>query len=286
MLADIPGWAYDITAKSLAVHLRNRFDITILYVSDRPVIREQNFDLIHIYGEWTTYHQPFTLGHTKVIKAINGQTWQKKMTAETLYKEWMFRANALIVVNEFLVEAVKNLPIPSFLFRQGVDTNLFTIGPKRKGPLVAGWAGNVIRPIKQLPIAEQACDGICDLKIADGTLSQEEMVQFYHNIDVILTTSHLEGCPRPVVEAMSCGKFPVSFQVGIVPEVVTQQKNGFLVKEQTPEAMREALLWCTNNLGHVRSVAENNHNLMRTTRDWSVAAERMTEIYNTVLDSQ
>jgi glycosyltransferase involved in cell wall biosynthesis/protein-tyrosine-phosphatase len=55
---------------------------------------------------------------------------------------------------------------------------------------------------------------------------------YYNSLDVYVNTSHHEGLPLSVVEAMACGKPIVSAAVGGIPEVVTHGEHGFLVQER------------------------------------------------------
>ena len=284
MLTDVPNWSFDITARALKPYLEDEFDITILPVSEQPELDESQFDLAHIYGVQQTYHRKFFRGKAKIVMGVNGLIWEDEgMTADELYDQYLRDAHALIVVNQFLLQSLQQLPIPVYLYHQGVDTKHFTLGPPRSGPLIAGWAGNTTRPIKQFHMTQEACDGTCELKIADGSLSQDEMAQFYHGIDIILSSSRLEGCPRPAIEAMSCGKFPVTFQIGVMPEVVTHGINGLLVETQSVEALRGAVEWCKDHRDHVRSMAYVNRERMCASRDWSIAARRIATIYNQIL---
>jgi glycosyltransferase involved in cell wall biosynthesis/protein-tyrosine-phosphatase len=66
---------------------------------------------------------------------------------------------------------------------------------------------------------------------------------YYDSLDVYVNTSHHEGLPLSVVEAMACGKPIVSAAVGGIPEVVTHGEHGFLVQER--EADRFAAWYLT-----------------------------------------
>jgi len=58
--------------------------------------------------------------------------------------------------------------------------------------------------------------------------TQEELVRFYNQSEVLAVVSYNEGGPRVVLEAMACGLPVVSTNVGIVGDVIKDGENGLL----------------------------------------------------------
>jgi glycosyltransferase involved in cell wall biosynthesis len=65
---------------------------------------------------------------------------------------------------------------------------------------------------------------------------------YYRSLDVYLNTSHHEGLPLSVVEAMACGKPVVSTAVGGISEIVEAGAHGFLVNGRDPRRLAEHCL--------------------------------------------
>lgn len=63
----------------------------------------------------------------------------------------------------------------------------------------------------------------------------------YPALDVFALTSHVEGLPLSLLEAMASGVFPVAYAVGGVPEVVTSESIGFVVPIHDVDAVTDAL---------------------------------------------
>jgi glycosyltransferase involved in cell wall biosynthesis len=60
--------------------------------------------------------------------------------------------------------------------------------------------------------------------------------------DVFVLSSHWEGCPRVIPEAMAAGRPVVATDVGGVSECVTEGENGYLVAARDTKALAERLV--------------------------------------------
>jgi glycosyltransferase involved in cell wall biosynthesis len=56
-----------------------------------------------------------------------------------------------------------------------------------------------------------------------------EMAKLYNSTKMLVCASTVEGNPRVTIEAMACGVPVISTPVGIMPEVIENGENGFLV---------------------------------------------------------
>jgi len=280
MMIDVYGWAFHALSKGMKNYLPD-YTIDISTSKDNPDYKK--YDIIHAFG----IYQNCENARCPVLKGVyntNG-TIRTKPVSEiicTLTED----ATALTAPTESMRSTVLSFGItkPVHLLPEGVDTNLFSYSPPYKDTLRIGWAGNPARCSKRFYIAQQACDGVSPLHVADGTLSEQQVIDFYGSLDIILCTSEFgEGCPRPLIEAMSRGCFPVSFPVGVAPDIIIHEQNGLLVQEETVQGMQQALRWCASHTEYIRSQRKINHAYIRNNRGWPVIAPILSDIYRTLL---
>lgn len=80
------------------------------------------------------------------------------------------------------------------------------------------------------------------LVVFEGWVSGERKVRLLNQADVYILTSYNEGLPISILEAMAYKLPIISTPVGGIPEVVIQNKNGFLVSPGDKQAIGKAIL--------------------------------------------
>ncbi len=285
LIVDIPNWAFHTLARAIQSGLAHRFRCDIMIGSQLAAFDETDYDLIHVFFEMERNHLPYVHGKTRILKSVYSHYWQQwGMSVADFYKTHLREAHAVCVPSALLADALRELPVPVSIAPEGVDTSFFTpAGIKREGPLVVGWAGHPNRSIKRLEWMKAATDDLCELRLTNGLLSPEEMREFYRSVDIIACSSIAEGAPRPLMEGMSCGLFPLSFDVGIAGELINGNRNGYLVQNNTIEGLRSAVEWCVEHPDKIRDTAFLNRNIAIARRDWRVTLPAQEHIYDTIL---
>lgn len=90
-----------------------------------------------------------------------------------------------------------------------------------------------------------------------GYLPDKKLPDYYNSIDVLLITSRIEGGPYSVLEALSSGVPVISTQVGIVPEIIQNHKNGFHSKIDDSESIVENFYTLFKDETQYYSIKEN-----------------------------
>ena len=284
ILADRPGWAYDIEAQNVTRVLAEEYDVQVRYVAERPDLSQEEFDLLWVCFWGETWHQQFGIPCEKVIKQVSSHRWRMdpdwgQLDTETFVARHLADAGTICAISDELVEMITPYRT-CFRVEQGVDPRGFRPGPDKEGPLRIGFAGNAQDSCKGLEdILLPACGNEFELRIAGGDLDHATMPAFYQQLDVLCIASTAEGGPLPLLEAMACGCLVVSTAVGIAPELIEHGKNGLIVP-RTPADFRSALEWCRHNREWIRQQGRANAVAMQEGRTW----DRVAPGWKKVLD--
>ena len=272
----LDGWSYDHTARAIARHLRHRFDFRIAYQAEADIPGQLEEWLPHMVIDFWWNGRLYNRFPGRVLKQVSSHRWSMlqwgKLTPGKLITKHAIDTCGLVVPSRRLHEAFTKidddgaaLQIPVSIGAKGYEPSVLEDYAMRGGELVTGWAGNSKGKDKRLSIIVEADPSV---RLADHCLTKGEMVDFYNSIDVITIASDAEGDPRPLIEAMACGCFPVTVDVGIVPELVRHEENGLIV-ERSADAFARAFEWCRANIRHVRAAGRQNAATMRATRTWA-----------------
>jgi glycosyltransferase involved in cell wall biosynthesis len=119
-----------------------------------------------------------------------------------------------------------------------------------------------------------------NVKVLGRLNSAEELAQVYASSDVFVSPSAMETFGMVLTEAQACGTPVVAFDVGGVPDAVSEESAEFLV----PNGDFESLL---NAVGKVFEKSSKGNGSWRVDRDWarerfeaSVIAKRQLEVYS------
>lgn len=270
----VPGgraWSYDFTAQALVKHLSDRFEFRVAYSDTMDDLRKWEADLVVDF--WWKGRLEIQYGR-RTLKQLSSHRWSQgryhRMNTKLMVRKHLSNAGWIAVPSQRLASILDRQALhikvpPVTICPKGFHPETFFDADYRRGPLTIGWAGNAKATDKNVPILLQAAP---DMRLADRCLTQGEMPDFYNSIDVITCASVAEGDPRPLIEGMACGCFPVMVDVGIVPELVRHGDNGLIV-DCTPEAFAKAFQWCRENIDHVRAAGRRNARELAASRTWA-----------------
>ena len=158
--------------------------------------------------------------------------------------------SAIFMNNRLLFEEFgPRFRCPVYYTPNGVDTDFFrpaarvAQGPPGR-PLRVGWAGSLKNQTAEhrgvhefIAPAVEAVEGaeLCLAVREETWRNREEMLEFYHSIDVYVCASQTEGTPNPCLEAAACGLPVVTTRVGNMPEMIRDGENGFFVERDAAD---------------------------------------------------
>ena len=184
---------------------------------------------------------------------------------------------------------------PVFYTPNGVDTQFFTpaaTAGRRRRRLRVGWAGSLTNQgPEQRGVHELIAPAVAAVPGAELCLAArekrwrtpEEMLAFYHSLDVYICASRSEGTPNPCLEAASCGLPVVTTRVGNMPELIRDGENGLFVERDVADIAA--------TLARLRDDADLRAQLGRAARqaveawDWRFQAANYCAMFRTVLGS-
>lgn len=118
----------------------------------------------------------------------------------------------------------------------------------------------------------------------DYVTHPNELGRYYKALDLYLIASRVEGGPKSLLESMASGVPLVSTHVGMVPDILIDGENGFLVDVEDRCRLAEKALEVLNSPGLRKKFTENG---VLTSRqfDWSTIAGLYYEkIYKPLLN--
>jgi len=104
-----------------------------------------------------------------------------------------------------------------------------------------------------------------------------------HNVlsmlDIFLLPSLSEGLPLSIIEAMASGLPVIASKVGGIPELITNDLNGYLVEAGNKNAFMEATEKLVKNTNTQKTMGRENRSKFLKTFSLSKMAHRYVEIY-------
>jgi glycosyltransferase involved in cell wall biosynthesis len=118
-----------------------------------------------------------------------------------------------------------------------------------------------------------------------GTLSfmgaQEDVRPFLHEARLLVLSSHSEGMPGVILEAMACGLPAVATDVGHVSQIVLSGDTGLIVPPGDADALGDALLALLTDPQRARAMGR----AARVRAEQAFSLDRMVERYETLYRS-
>ena len=115
-----------------------------------------------------------------------------------------------------------------------------------------------------LLVKEQANDALCD---------------WYNAADVYCLASCVEGWPNVLLESLACGTPVVATGTWGVPEIITSERYGVLVK-RTPESLAQGILAALE-----RDWIREELSAYASTQTWHLTAQKVIDAFQKLLEA-
>ncbi|MBY7142196.1 glycosyltransferase family 4 protein [Virgibacillus sp. NKC19-3] len=263
-----PGWAFDHRAKDLLSLRFSTIQFELKYVNKVKTADQFAFDIIYpmSINIAKKLHERTGIPYKRMATGITSvRVMEKYMLEGSKIPPFIHAFRGINTASDEIIQQFKN-ELSIYKTRVGINEKQFKPRATKKGTdeFVVGWVGRTdqhdYRKLKGYDIALAA---LKDLPVTFQTrtfkhkVPREEMVNFYQGLDCFICSSSSEHIPLPVLEAASCGVPVISTKVGIVPELITNNKNGLIVPRKSA-AFREAVENLIDNPKMRRNISKNS----------------------------
>jgi glycosyltransferase involved in cell wall biosynthesis len=293
------------------------FGVILFYlgVIKELLFNKQQFDIIHIHGDWSSllfvrFIKKLTRAKLVVLslhdQLLNKFTHQRLLpklvqnvdlifstgydTAKTLEK---LTGKKVIVqpsgINEIFFEKFDK-EFNNEKFTIVTVANLF---PKKNIELVLEIAKEnpeydflIIGKGPHRKILENIINknNIKNVKLL-GFKTPKEVREYYRKSDIYLLTSFAEGTPTSALEAMACGLPIISSNAGGLGNIVKEKINGFVIKDFDKYKFMEKINLLYKNIDLRKKIYENNIQLSQN-YTWENVASNITVIMEQELNAK
>ena len=105
-----------------------------------------------------------------------------------------------------------------------------------------------------------------------GKLSKDEWVKYSEESDIFINTTNFDNTPVSVIEAMALGLPVISTNVGGMPFLIENNKEGVLVEPNRPEMFVNAILKLLKSQKEANLIILKARDKVKTF-DWSIVKE-------------
>ena len=116
-----------------------------------------------------------------------------------------------------------------------------------------------------------------------GTLHQEDLIKKYQKCSIFVLPSLWEGFPFSLLEAMGCGCACIASNVGGVPDLIDNGKNGLLVEPGNTKELREKISYLHENEAVCKKLGKKARKKVVKNFTWKIVAKKTRKVYQSVL---
>jgi glycosyltransferase involved in cell wall biosynthesis len=280
LICDIHGWAFEHIARGIIKHNPDpEVSFGLFWQKDfldrRISVHElDNYDVLYpmslyqaAYLRRQGYKDYITTVHMAPLGATPAAGLMSSAQDYTPFRyEAAIRARRLSAFSPFLEQLWGEARSDLYHVRVGVDPDVFYPPLRRQehGKLRIGWVGDPDKPYKRFDLVKESVAKLRGVELCTvfgGSVrgipkTQAEMGEVYRSLDVYLCTSDHEGLPTPAIEAALCGVPIVSVAVGIIPELIRNSQEGFIV-DQDVAHVRAALRYLRDHPKERSAMSKN-----------------------------
>jgi glycosyltransferase involved in cell wall biosynthesis len=114
------------------------------------------------------------------------------------------------------------------------------------------------------------------------SMKHEDLLELLARCTLLIVTSHREGMPTVVIEALALGKPVVGTSVGGLREIIRNGENGFLAPDGSPELLAKSILQILTDSDLKKRLSVEARNGV-SNYTWSRIAQKYSEIFSIMI---
>lgn len=113
-----------------------------------------------------------------------------------------------------------------------------------------------------------------------GNKKFEEVIGVLKISDIFVNPSYTEGLPTSVIEAALCKKAIIATNVGGTPEIITDNKSGYLIEPRNIGLLKEKLEILINNKNLREQFGASAYDEVKDKFNWNKSIDKYLEIFS------
>lgn len=106
----------------------------------------------------------------------------------------------------------------------------------------------------------------------------------YSAADTFVTPSLQDNLPNTIMESLSCGTPVVGFDVGGIPDMVEDKKNGYLAEYRSTEDLAEGITWVISDSERLKALGQEARAKVTENYNMKTISEKYRQLYLGLLE--
>ncbi len=121
--------------------------------------------------------------------------------------------------------------------------------------------------------------GVLDRVTFGGQISQTDLPNWYHMVDIYISPSHVDGSSVSLMEALACGLPCLVSDIPANKEWVFENENGWLFRDGDADHLAEKILAAMNQREKLPEIGRASRRSAEMRADWKKNAEALMNVY-------
>lgn len=114
-----------------------------------------------------------------------------------------------------------------------------------------------------------------------GWIPHEKLSEYLNQLTLLVNPSYTDTGPQIVLEAMACGTPILSSLVGMVPDLIKDGENGFIMNDNSPECIAKNVTRVLDN-PNLEHITKKALAIIEKEYSYEAAVKRYTEIFRQI----